>query len=260
MAITKEQLDELKPEGFDDTQWGELSNKFIALHDKVAQGLVENEARFKVEKQELKNKYDSLNETFTTEKNAWAEKEKSLNANLEALNKKINDGSSNAQALELAYQQKEKTLTDAYAQQKGELEAKIQELTGQVTTLEKSAFENECKDAFSKAIVGKNLDSNNLEAIKTLALGENFSKFTKKSIGDGKYIITRDDGKDIAASVDEFISSSAGKLFVLNGNSGGGADGGNGNPEAGATMSEADFDKLSPREKMEVISKNIRIV
>lgn len=146
-------------------------------------------------------------------------------------------------------------MTDAYAQQKGELEKKIQELTGQVSVLEVSAFENECKDAFSKAIVGKNLDPNNLEAIKTLALGENFSKFTKKSIGDGKYIITRDDGKDIAASVDEFISSSAGKLFVVNGNSGGGADGGNDNPPPATTMKWADFQRLSPSEQAEAAIK-----
>ena len=255
MAITKEQLDGLKPEGFDETQWSEVSSKFMALHDSDVNGLVTNEANLKAEKVAIKEKYDSLNNSFAAEKTAWAEKEKALNANLEELNKKINDGSEGAQALELAYQQKEKTLTDAYAKQKEEYEKQIQTLTGQVTTLEKSAFENECKDAFSKAIVGKNLDSNNLEAIKTLALGENFSKFSKKSIGDGKYIITRDDGKDIAASVDEFISSSAGKLFVVNGNSGGGADGGNDNPPPATTMKWTDFQRLSPSEQAEAATK-----
>ena len=254
MAITKEQLDGLKPEGFDETQWSEVSSKFMALHDSDVNGLVTNEANLKAEKVAIKEKYDSLNNSFTAEKNAWAEKEKTLTANLDELNKKINDGSEGAKALELAYQQKEKTLTDAYAKQKEEYEKRIQSLTGQVTTLEKSAFENECKDAFSKAIVGKNLDSNNLEAIKTLALGENFSKFSKKSIGDGKFIITRDDGKDIAASVDEFISSSAGKLFVLNGNSGGGADGGKETPPA-TTMKWSDFKNLSPREQAEAAGK-----
>lgn len=256
MAITKEQLDGFKPEGFDDEQWNKLSEGFISLHENDVSGLVKNEGLLKAEKVAEIEKRKALED----EKNAWVEREKTLTANLDELNKKINDGSEGAKALELAFQQKEKTLTDAFATQKSTLEKEIERLNGKLGALEKSAFENECKDAFSKAIVGKNLDVDNLEAFKTLALGENFSKFSKKDIGEGKYIITRDDGKDIAASVDEFISSSAGKLFVLNGNSGGGADGGKKTPETGATMSEADFDKLSPREKMEVVSKNIKIV
>lgn len=88
MAITKEQLDGLKPEGFDETQWSEVSSKFMALHDSDVNGLVTNEANLKAEKVAIKEKYDSLNNSFAAEKTAWAEKEKALNANLEELNKK----------------------------------------------------------------------------------------------------------------------------------------------------------------------------
>lgn len=68
MAITKEQLDGLKPEGLDDTQWSEVSTRFMALHDSDVNGLVTNEANLKAEKVAIKEKYDSLNNSFTTEK------------------------------------------------------------------------------------------------------------------------------------------------------------------------------------------------
>lgn len=250
MAITKEQLDGFKPEGFDDEQWNKLSEGFISLHENDVSGLVKNEGLLKAEKVAEIEKRKALED----EKNAWVEKEKTLTASLNELNEKIKSGATNAEQIELAFQQKEKTLTETFASQKLNLEKEIEKLNGKLGVLEKSAFENECKDAFSKAIVGKNLDANNLEAFKTLALGENFSKFSKKDIGEGKHIITRDDGKDIAASVDEFISSPAGKLFVMNGNSGGGADGGDNTPPA-TTMKWSDFMKLSPREQAEAGTK-----
>lgn len=241
----KAQVIALKPEGVDEAKWGDVATKFIALHDTEVSGLKNNEAALKQEKVELANKYraekadwEKSSADYTTAKADWdkalqdntakyeariAELDKKIAANQPDEIKKLYEA--RQKELSAAFDEKNKNLTSQLEALKQNYEASIKERDAKLATLEEGVFQRDCLEAFNKAIAGKNIDPTMLDLTRTLVLGTGCNYFSKKDLGNGNYIITRNDGKDIDASVTEFLASEAGKRFVLNTNTGGGADG-----------------------------------
>ena len=255
MAFTQNELDAFKPEGIESEKWSEIGAKVIALHESDIKGLIDNEKALKFEKTSAIEKYNNEKSEWEKSKADYESKLAEKSNSLDELTKKLSEKDGNSKALEAAFEQKEKTLTETFTAKENEYKANIDSLGKKISELEVGVFQRDCEEAFTKAIVGKNINANELGTVKKLALGENYSQFARRDIGDGKSIITRSDGKNIEDSLNEFLSSSTGKLFILNGNSGGGADGGKNTPPQGTEMSKAEFDKLSPQEKVEAVTK-----
>lgn len=128
----------------------------------------------------------------------------------------------------------------------------IQKLSGQLNT---HVIGEGLTAALSKAKVSPAL----MEAAKALIS----SKFKGEvAENDGKPF-AKFDGKAVEEFVTGWAQSDAGKAFVLaNGNSGGGAQGANGNGQAGAdkkTMTRSEFGALSPAEKMKASKEGVSL-
>lgn len=249
--ITEEQLNALKPEGFDDAQWKDLGSKFMTLHDNDISGLKNNELKIKQEKVDLMEKFNAAKSANEAEVKKYTDEIASLNGQIRELKK------NSPESIKAAFEQKQTELSNLLESTKSDFAAQIAAKDQQIASLTEGVFQRDCVEAFEKAIQGKNIDSSTIQDIRTFCMGDNYSKFKRVNVGDGKSIITRDDGKDIASAVDEFFSTPTGKRFLFNGNSGGGADGGKGTPApAATTMSRADFDAITdPAKKLEAAQK-----
>lgn len=248
MAFTVEQLNALKPEGFENEKWNSLTEGVLKLHEDDVSGLVNNEKAFKAEKQKLADKVAALTQATETSK---AEYEKTI----AGLNKQMSDNS--PESIKKAYESKMNELNAALESSKNDFAAKDTAYQKQIEELTHGVFQRDCMDAFEKAIQGKNIDTNSIDAVRQLVMGDGYSKFARHDMGGSKTEITNNEtGKNIASSVADFLATPTGKHFVLSATSGGGADGGKSNPAPSkTTMSRAEFDALPLMEKAAAASK-----
>lgn len=241
MAITQEQIDALKPEGFEDAKWKALSDGFIKLHNDDTTGLQNNELKMKKEKQDLKDKYDAYVETAKASETKYQ-------TDLAALNEQLKKNS--PESIKAIYEGKQKELETLLESTKNDLGGKLTESAKKIAELEQGVFQKDCLESFTSAVANKNLDPQALEDAKLLILGENCNKFKRVDIGDGKSLVTNEAGENIAKAVDTFLSTSVGKRFVLNKSTGGSADGGKGSTTTDqTTMKVADWQALPIREQ-----------
>lgn len=244
--ITEEQLKELKPEGFEDSAWNEISSKFMAMHEVDINGLKNTNTALK------KEKTDAI-EAYRSSKAEWETTKQQYETSIAGLNEQLKKNS--PESIKAAFDIKEKDLIDKLEESKNAYEKKLLEKDEKIEILERGVFERDCYEAFDKAIKDKNIDPSAVSEARILALGENCSKFKRTDMGDGKTMITRADGKDIASSVAEFLSTPLGKRFVVVGSSGGGADGGKDTTTEPETMTRAAFEALGPAERAVAVRK-----
>ena len=245
--VTEEQLNTIRPEGMDDAMWGDLSKKFLEINKSDNNGLLMNEKRLKDEKVAIKAKYDEL----TASNNELQEK-------YEVLNKQLKDNSPDD--IRKIYEDKLKESADILAAKNKEFETQISSRDSQIAELQKVVLERDCTAAFEQAIAenaksGKTIDPSSIPYAKMMILGENGTRFARRDIGEGAQVLADANGKTIARAVDEFFASDIGKRFLVNGNSGGGADGNKNFGSGKTTISRADFEALSPSQKIEAAKK-----
>jgi hypothetical protein len=243
MAFTVEQLNSLKPEGFEDEKWKAVTDGVKKLHSEDTNGLVNNEARIKQEKVALSEKLAAITKTAEDSKTAYEEK-------ISGLSKQLADNSPDS--IKKAYETKMDELNAALEESKKEFAEKDTNYQKQIAELTHGVFQRDCMDSFEKSIQGKNIDINSIDAVRQLVMGDGFSKFARHEMGGGKSEITSNEtGKNISTSVDDFLTTPTGKHFVMSTTTGGGADGGKTSITAGdKKMSVADFDALPENEKM----------
>lgn len=270
----KAKVTSFKPEGIDDAKWGKVVDDIINLHNTEVSGLKNNELALKQEKTEITEKYRAEKDAWTKERAEFATKKtewdktfddskKEYEKKIADMDKKLADNQpeqikklyEERQAeMKATYEQQQKNLNDQLALLKTDYENKAKAKDEQLAKLEQGVFQRDCLEQFNTAVKDKNIDPAMLDVTRSLILGDDYNKFAKRDIGNGKYLITRNDGKDIGAAVSEFLSSDAGKRFILNGSTGGGADGGNKNAVK-QTMTRQEFEALPYDQRSAVIKK-----
>lgn len=245
--VTDEQLNSIRPEGMDDATWVDLSKKFLEINKSDNNGLLMNEKKLKDEKTAIKAKYDELSAVNS-----------GLQKKYDALNEKLKNNSPDD--IKKIYEDKLKEASDILSSTKKDFETQLASRDSQIADLQKVVLERDCTAAFEQAIAenaksGKTIDPSSIPYAKTMILGENGTRFARRDIGEGAQVLADANGKTIARAVDEFFASDIGKRFLVNGNSGGGADGNRNFGSGKTTISRADFEALNPLQKIEAAKK-----
>lgn len=235
-----EKINAIKPEGFDESQWTELANKFNEVHEAEVFALKANSQKLKEEKTDAVNKYrnaDALNQ-----ENA---------AKIASLEEQLKNGDSSAQKV---FEEKTKELEKQYQGMISERDTQIKSLTEQNANLELFRHERNCIEEFDVAVKDKNLDPQSLTFVRDFILGKNGENFVPTRISDTQSVLATKDGKTVEAKVNDFLASETGKKFILSGNFGGGAVGSR-SAGNGATITRAEFEALPPMEKAAAAQK-----
>lgn len=244
--VTKEQVDAFRPEGMEDAVWEDLSSKFMELNQSDNNGLIMNNQDLKKEKQAVQEKLKAREEEFQRTKNEN-----------EQLNKQLADNAPDK--VKDFYEQKLKEQNELLEGTRKDLTQRLEAKERENEELKQGVFQRDCMQLLNASLSGKNVLPGTTNDIMTLILGENCGKFARRDVGGDKEEILRKDGKTIAGSVDEFFSTDLGKRFLVNGNTGGGADGGRGASGSGKTLTRAEFDALPAREKAEKMRDGYKV-
>ena len=127
-------------------------------------------------------------------------------------------------------------------------ETKLKALQTERDTAAAEAAQYIANDEFSKATKDLNIRPELRDDLRDVLYARN--KFERKTIeGEKKYLNT--ESRNVKDVLSAYLQTDAGKAYLLNGNSGGGA-GGSKSPAAGGakTMKRADFEALSPEAKV----------
>lgn len=226
---------------------GEANEKIesiMALHNDEIAGLKANNQDFKNEKKALADKL-----TASVEQNKKYEDEvMRLQEQLKA---------NNPDDTRKYYEDKQQEIENTYKGLLAERDGTIKTLNEQVTVLSRDKHFLECMREFNAAVVSKNVDPSGVDYLRDAILGPHGSNFTTREINEGEKTLLSDKGKTIKRSLEEFLETSVGKRFVLNGNTGGGGRGSgrllgtNGRRQ----VTRAEFEGLSPREQAKVATE-----
>ena len=213
----------------------------FALHEEDVVGLKANRQEIKTEKE---NALARLMETEGKLKKSAEE--------IADLQKKLSEGSSDE--MKKYYEDKVSEVEKMFRGQIDERDVKIKNLETKSSSLEKDKLYLECLREFDEAALNKNIDPSGIPFLKDSVLGVDGSKFARKEVATGQMALLSAEGKTIKRTLEEFLITSVGKRFVLNGNSGGGGKG-SGSEGGGKTMTRAEFDALPPERKISAIKE-----
>ena len=220
---------------------GEADKKIesiLALHNDEIAGLKANNLDFKKEKKALADKL-----TASQEQNKKFEEE------VARLQEQLK--TSNPDETRKYYEDKLQETENTYKGLLAERDSTNKTLSEQVAVLSRDKHFLECMREFNAAVVSKNVDPSGVDYLREAILGPHGSNFTTREINEGEKTLLSDKGKTIKRSLEEFLETSVGKRFVLNGNTGGGGRGsGRTSSDTGRRqVTRAEFEALSPREQ-----------
>lgn len=244
----KTKFDSFKPEGFDDNAWGKLKESVVDFHNNEI-------VRLKATNVELKN-----------EKEAEIEKRKAMESNvsksaaqIKELNEKL--ASSQPDELKKFYETQQAQAKSVFEKNEADLKAKLDEKDNLIKDLEIKVLKGEELAEFNKA-ADKYQWMGGARAFAQQAIlgGDGYSNFSRINLGDSQLLANKD--KDtISQALKKFTESDYGKSLLSFSSSGGGADGTNSTKSSNSkTITQAEYDRLSPQQQMDLSIDGVEVV
>lgn len=239
LAEFSQTLDSFRPEGFDEGKFNELKEKVVKYHQEEVQGLKINSAKMKEEKEQLANKYKTLEESSSTQASELKELQDKLAA-------------SQPEELRKHYEQQQSQLSEVFAKKEKDYQDKISQQAAKIESLEQGVKERDVMSEFSKVAASKKWLGGGRELAEKFVCGIHGSNFKYLDMGDGTKLLVNEQKQDMSQALDKFCETDVGKSLLVSGLSGGGADGSGANGNTGK-MSEAQFNALSPDAQMQAV-------
>lgn len=239
LAEFSQTLDSFRPEGFDEGKFNELKEKVVKYHQEEVQGLKINSAKIKEEKEQLANKYKTLEESSSTQASELKELQDKLAA-------------SQPEELRKHYEQQQSQLSEVFAKKEKDYQDKITQQAAKIESLEQGVKERDVMSEFSKVAATKKWLGGGRELAEKFVCGIHGSNFKYLDMGDGTKLLVNEQKQDMSQALDKFCETDVGKSLLVSGLSGGGADGSGANGNTGK-MSEAQFNALSPDAQMQAV-------
>ena len=239
LAEFSQTLDSFRPEGFDEGKFNELKEKVVKYHQEEVQGLKINSAKMKEEKEQLANKYKTLEESSSTQASELKELQDKLAA-------------SQPEELRKHYEQQQSQLSEVFAKKEKDYQDKITQQAAKIESLEQGVKERDVMSEFSKVAATKKWLGGGRELAEKFVCGIHGSNFKYLDMGDGTKLLVNEQKQDMSQALDKFCETDVGKSLLVSGLSGGGADGSGANGNTGK-MSEAQFNALSPEAQMQAV-------
>lgn len=239
LAEFSQTLDSFRPEGFDEGKFNELKEKVVKYHQEEVQGLKINSAKIKEEKEQLANKYKTLEESSSTQASELKELQDKLAA-------------SQPEELRKHYEQQQSQLSEVFAKKEKDYQDKITQQAAKIESLEQGVKERDVMSEFSKVAATKKWLGGGRELAEKFVCGIHGSNFKYLDMGDGTKLLVNEQKQDMSQALDKFCETDVGKSLLVSGLSGGGADGSGANGNTGK-MSEAQFNALSPDAQMDAV-------
>lgn len=239
LAEFSQTLDSFRPEGFDEGKFNELKEKVVKYHQEEVQGLKINSAKMKEEKEQLANKYKTLEESSSTQASELKELQDKLAA-------------SQPEELRKHYEQQQSQLSEVFAKKEKDYQDKITQQAAKIESLEQGVKERDVMSEFSKVAATKKWLGGGRELAEKFVCGIHGSNFKYLDMGDGTKLLVNEQKQDMSQALDKFCETDVGKSLLVSGLSGGGADGSGANGNTGK-MSESQFNALSPEAQMDAV-------
>ena len=239
LAEFSQTLDSFRPEGFDEGKFNELKEKVVKYHQEEVQGLKINSAKMKEEKEQLANKYKTLEESSSTQASELKELQDKLAA-------------SQPEELRKHYEQQQSQLSEVFAKKEKDYQDKITQQAAKIESLEQGVKERDVMSEFSKVAATKKWLGGGRELAEKFVCGIHGSNFKYLDMGDGTKLLVNEQKQDMSQALDKFCETDVGKSLLVSGLSGGGADGSGANGNTGK-MSESQFNALSPDAQMQAV-------
>ena len=238
LAEFTNKLASFKPEGFDDEKFAEFTKAVINYHEDEVKGLKINSAKMKEEKDVLSGKLAILQASF--DENA---------GKMKTLEQQLADNQ--PEELKKAFENSKKELEDKYAQSLSELNKNLNEKDERIKFLEAGVLERDVLAEFNKVAADKQWLGGGREMAQSFITGEHGEKFRRLKMPDGSETLVNKDSLDMRQALERFLDTEVGKNLLKSGSSGGGADGSASTSGGGKKLTQAEYDALSPQERMD---------
>ena len=237
LAEFENKLASFRPEGFDEEKFAALTKAVVGFHEDEIKGLKINSAKMKEEKDALSGKLTTLQASFDENSTKMKTLEQQLANN-------------QPEELKKAFENKQKELEDRYAKSLSELNKNIAEKDEKIKFLESGVLERDVLAEFNKAAADKQWLGGGREMAQSFIIGEHGEKFRRLKMPDGSETLVNKDSLDMRQALSKFLDTEVGKNLLKSGNSGGGADGSGGASGNGKRLTRAEYDALSPADRM----------
>jgi hypothetical protein len=205
----------------------------------------------KVNRDEVLNEKKSLEEKYRQMESG----SEALQASIKELEDKIK--SSGNDATKQVYEVEKKKLQEMYSAQLSEKEARITKLDAENKSLYEKQYDYQLRTEFMRAIEGFSVNPKTLNDFMDLFLLRN--KFKKVDL-DGEERLLNDKFRNMKDAVSDYLTTDAGKAFLLQNNTGGGANGsGTSTRPGGSVITREQFESMSHTQRMDFVTKGGRI-
>lgn len=244
----KKTVDSFKPEGFNDESWEKLKESIVNYHNDSIVRLKATNAEIKSEKEAEIAKRKAMEATIS--ENA---------AQLKELNDKL--ASSQPEELKKFYETQQAQARTVFEKNENDLKAQLVTKDNYIKELETKVLKGEELAEFNKAADQYQW----LDGARTFAqqaiLGDGYSNFSRINLGEGQTLLANSNKDTIAQALKKFTETGYGKSLLRFTSSGGGADGSASSRSSGSkTISQAEYDRLSPDKQMELSIAGIEVV
>lgn len=237
LAEFQNKLASFKPEGFDDEKFAELTKAVVGFHEDEVKGLKINSAKMKEEKDALSGKLTTLQASF--DENA---------TKMKTLEQQLADNQ--PEELKKTFENRQKEIEGKYAQSLSELNKSLAEKDERIKFLEAGVLERDVLAEFNRVAADKQWLGGGREMAQSFITGEHGEKFSRLKMPDGSEVLVNKDSLDMRQALDKFLDTEVGKNLLKSGNSGGGADGSGGATGNGKKLTRAEYEALSPTDRM----------
>jgi len=237
LAEFQNKLASFKPEGFDDEKFAALTKAVVGFHEDEVKGLKINSAKMKEEKDALSGKLTTLQASF--DENA---------TKMKTLEQQLADNQ--PEELKKTFENRQKELEAKYAQSVSELNKSLTEKDERIKFLEAGVLERDVLAEFNRVAADKQWLGGGREMAQSFITGEHGEKFRRLKMPDGSETLVNKDSLDMRQALDKFLDTEVGKNLLKSGSSGGGADGSASTTGNGKKLTRAEYEALSPMDKM----------
>lgn len=237
LAEFQNKLASFRPEGFDEEKFAAFSKEVVDFHENEVKGLKINSAKMKEEKDALSTKLTTLQASF--DENA---------TKMKTLEQQLADNQ--PEELKKAFENSKKELEERYAQSVSELNKSLTEKDERIKVLEAGVLERDVLAEFNRVAADKQWLGGGREMAQSFITGEHGEKFSRLRMPDGKEVLVNKDSLDMRQALDKFLDTEVGKNLLKSGSSGGGADGSASTTGNGKKLTQAEYNALSPMDKM----------
>ena len=237
LAEFQNKLASFRPEGFDEEKFAALTKAVVGFHEDEIKGLKITSAKMKEEKDTLSNKLTALQASFDENSNKMKTLEQQLADN-------------QPEELKKTFENRQKELEGKYAQSLSELNKSIADKDARIKFLEAGVLERDVLAEFNKVAADKQWLGGGREMAQSFITGEHGEKFSRLKMPDGSEVLVNKDSLDMRQALDKFLDTEVGKNLLKSGNSGGGADGSGGASGGGKRLTRAEYEAMSPTDRM----------